>query len=164
MEEEGEDQELSSGMLALRAMVAELDNQPLLTSITGMVREDSTSHPPSGSNPNAPPHPSDSTGQGMTLKANNQAEKKVRRMQLTDIPNNHPGSSSASKVVTASSGDGKEEGKKAGKKKEGFKVDTSLIQAVPLSQQASELQELGLDLNVYNQEEFEQGMCVGCTI
>ena len=160
MEEEGEEQELSSGMLALRAMVAELDNQPLPTSISGMVQEDSTSHPPSGWGPDTPP--SESTGQGMTLKANNQAEKKARRMQLTDIPNNHPGSSSTSKVVTASSGDGKEEGKKAGKKKEGFKVDTSLIQAVPLSQQASDLQELGLDLNVYNQEEFEQGMCVGC--
>ena len=38
-----------------------------------------------------------------------------------------------------------------------FQVDSSLIEAVPLSQQDEELQALGL--TVFNQQEFEQGLC-----
>ena len=37
-----------------------------------------------------------------------------------------------------------------------FHVDTTQLRAVPLSQQASEIQNLGL--TVYNQQEFETGM------
>ena len=37
-----------------------------------------------------------------------------------------------------------------------FHIDTSLIQAVPAKEQASELQDLGI--SVFDQEEFEQGV------
>ena len=44
-------------------------------------------------------------------------------------------------------------------KSQGFHVDSSRIQAVPTDEQAAELQELGLQ--VFNQDEFEQGRVLG---